>query len=130
MQMFLRVSDLYSFEKIISVFHEIVLLYFLGSPYSTGLGRPAGPQAALAECRAGGRGGGGWGGRRGEAGCLRTPSRGCRSACKAAETAWAVHFSMIIKGVKIETEAHVWLEGGRGRRSFAGFSCLESKLSL
>lgn len=31
-QMFLRVSDLYSFEKIISVFHEIVLLYFLGSP--------------------------------------------------------------------------------------------------
>lgn len=26
-----------------------------------------------------------------------------------------VHFSMIIKGVKIETEAHVWLEGGRGR---------------
>lgn len=30
--MFLRVNDLYSFEKIISVFHEIVLLYFLGSP--------------------------------------------------------------------------------------------------
>jgi hypothetical protein len=30
--MFLWVSNLYSFEKIISVFHDIVLLYFLGSP--------------------------------------------------------------------------------------------------
>lgn len=33
---------------------------------------------------------------------------------KAEKTAGAVHFSMIIKGVKIETKAHVWLEGGRG----------------
>lgn len=36
MQMFLRVSDLYSFEKIISVFHEIGLLYFLGTPLFNG----------------------------------------------------------------------------------------------
>lgn len=31
-QMFLRVSNLYSFEKIISVFHAIGFLCFLGSP--------------------------------------------------------------------------------------------------
>lgn len=31
-QMFLLVSNLYSFEKIISVFHDIVLLYFLPPP--------------------------------------------------------------------------------------------------
>lgn len=37
--MFLRVSDLYSFEKIISVFHEIVLLCFLGSPFVNGTGK-------------------------------------------------------------------------------------------
>lgn len=41
--MFLRVSDLYSFEKIISVFQEIVLLYFLPPPPPPlmGLERPA-----------------------------------------------------------------------------------------
>ena len=38
--MFLWVSDLYSFEKIISVFHEIVLLYFLGSPLFNSTGKP------------------------------------------------------------------------------------------
>lgn len=37
--MFLWVSDLYSFEKIISVFHEIVLLYFLGSPLFNSTGK-------------------------------------------------------------------------------------------
>lgn len=32
-QMFFRVSNLYSFEKIISVFHDIEFLCFLGSPH-------------------------------------------------------------------------------------------------
>lgn len=32
-QMFLRVSNLYSFEKIISVFHDIGFLCFLGFPH-------------------------------------------------------------------------------------------------
>ena len=46
-----------------------------------------------------------------------TPSRGGCYGQKAEKTAWTAHFSMIIKGVNIETEAHVWLEGGRGRHT-------------
>lgn len=33
---------------------------------------------------------------------------------EAVKSAGAMHISVVIKGVKIEKAAHVWLEGGRG----------------